>query len=80
MACEAAHRHGRHVAVCGELGGDPKATALLIGLGVDELSCGPGSLPLVRAAIRAADSAEAAELARKALGCATAAEVKELLV
>jgi phosphoenolpyruvate-protein phosphotransferase len=79
MTCEAAHRHGRHVAVCGELGGDPRATALLIGLGVDELSCGPGSLPLVRAAIRAADSAEAARLAADALACATAAEVKALL-
>ncbi|MEI7646054.1 MAG: phosphoenolpyruvate--protein phosphotransferase [Chloroflexales bacterium] len=79
MACEAAHRHGRHVAVCGELGGDPRATALLIGLGVDELSCGPGSLPLVRAAIRAADSGSCADLAQRALACASAAEVRALL-
>jgi phosphoenolpyruvate-protein phosphotransferase len=68
MACEAAHRHGRHVAICGELGGDPKATALLIGLGVDELSCGPSSLPLVRAAIRAANSGDCADLARRGRG------------
>ncbi len=79
MACDAAHRHGRHVAVCGELGGDPRATALLIGLGVDELSCGPSSLPLVRAAIRAAESGQAADLARQALACASAAEVRALL-
>ncbi|MEI7772645.1 MAG: putative PEP-binding protein, partial [Chloroflexales bacterium] len=79
MACAAAHRHGRHVAVCGELGGDPTATALLIGLGVDELSCGPGSLPLVRAAIRAVDSAGCADLAGRALACASAAEVRALL-
>ncbi|NNJ08766.1 phosphoenolpyruvate--protein phosphotransferase [Chloroflexales bacterium ZM16-3] len=79
MACAAAHRHGRHVAICGELGGDPAATALLIGLGVDELSCGPNSLPLVRAAIRAADMGEAADLARRALECASAAEVRALL-
>ncbi len=79
MACEAAHRHGRHVAVCGELGGDPVATALLIGLGVDELSCGASSLPLVRAAIRAADSDECTILAQRALACANAAEVRALL-
>ncbi|MBX0326150.1 phosphoenolpyruvate--protein phosphotransferase [Oscillochloris sp. ZM17-4] len=79
MTCEAAHRHGRHVAVCGELGGDPAATALLIGLGVDELSCGPNSLPLVRAAIRAAEGAAATELADRALACASAAEVRDLL-
>lgn len=79
MTCKAAHRHGRHVAVCGELGGDPYATALLLGLGVDELSCGPSSLPLVRAAIRAAESGAAADLARHALTCANAAEVRALL-
>ncbi|NTV62871.1 MAG: phosphoenolpyruvate--protein phosphotransferase, partial [Oscillochloris sp.] len=80
MACKAAHRHARHVAVCGELGGDPRATALLLGLGVDELSCGPSNLPLVRAAIRATESWAATELARQALVCGSAAEVRALLV
>ncbi|NTW00966.1 MAG: phosphoenolpyruvate--protein phosphotransferase [Oscillochloris sp.] len=79
MACIAAHHHGRHVAVCGELGGDPKATALLIGLGVDELSCGPNNLPLVRAAIRTVESTATAALAQRALACASAAEVRTLL-
>jgi phosphoenolpyruvate-protein phosphotransferase len=79
MACEAAHRHGRHVAVCGELGGDPTATALLIGLGVDELSCAPPALPHVRAAVRAADAGAAAKLAERALAAASADEVRALL-
>ncbi|NTU82928.1 MAG: phosphoenolpyruvate--protein phosphotransferase [Chloroflexales bacterium] len=79
MACEAAHRHGRHVAVCGELGGNPRATALLIGLGVDELSCAPAAIPHVRAAIRAADSAAAQALAAQALLAAGPDEVQKLL-
>lgn len=79
MTCEAAHRHGRHVAVCGELGGNPQATALLIGLGVDELSCSPAAIPNVRAAIRSADAAAARELAAKALAAASAHEVRVLL-
>jgi phosphoenolpyruvate-protein phosphotransferase len=79
MACDAAHAHGRHVAVCGELGGDPRATPLLIGLGVDELSCAPAALPLVRAAIRATNAAAARELAEQALAAAGADEVRALL-
>ncbi|HMQ30811.1 MAG TPA: phosphoenolpyruvate--protein phosphotransferase [Chloroflexaceae bacterium] len=79
MACEAAHAHGRHAAVCGELGGDPRATALLIGLGVDELSCAPAALPHVRAAIRATDGAAARALAEAALAAAGPDEVQKLL-
>ena len=79
MTCEAAHRHGRHVAVCGELGGDPRATALLLGLGVDELSCAPSAMPHVRAAIRATEMSAATELAERALAAAGAAEVQALL-
>jgi phosphoenolpyruvate-protein kinase (PTS system EI component) len=79
MACEAAHRHGRHVAVCGELGGDPRASALLLGLGVDELSCAPPALPHVRAAIRAADMGAARQLAERALAAAGPDEVRALI-
>ena len=79
LTCTAAHAHGRHVAVCGELGGDPLATALLIGLGVDELSCAPPALPYVRAAIRATDAAAARALAAQALAASDAESVRRLL-
>lgn len=79
MTAEAAHRHGRMVGMCGEMAGDPALTALLIGLGVDELSCAPATLPLVRAAVRATDAAAAAALAREALAAASLAEVQALL-
>ncbi len=80
MTCAAAHRHGRHVAVCGELAGDPQATALLIGLGVDELSCTPTALPRVRAAVRTISRTAAHDLATRALAATDAAEVRALLV
>lgn len=79
LTCAAAHRHGRHVAVCGELGGDPRATALLIGLGVDELSCAPTAVAQVRQAVRAADLTAARALAEAALACSTHNEVAALL-
>lgn len=79
MTCEAAHAYGRHVAVCGDLAGDARATPLLIGLGVDELSCAAGQIALVRRAIRATDTTAARELAARALACAAAEEVHALL-
>ncbi len=50
--CEAAHRCGRWVGVCGELAGDPRHVEMLLALGVDELSVNPAAVPLVKAAVR----------------------------
>lgn len=79
MSCEAAEQQGIHCAVCGEMASDPAATALLIGLGVTELSCSPPALPRIRAAIRATDSTAARELAQQALQAETAQAVEVLL-
>ena len=79
LTCAAAQRHGRPVAVCGELGGNPQATALLIGLGVNELSCAPAAMPHVRAAIRATVHSAAQTLAAHALAASDAAAVQQLL-
>lgn len=49
---KAAHKYGKWVGICGELAADPKAVPILMGLGVDELSMSPNSIPLVKAQIR----------------------------
>jgi phosphocarrier protein FPr len=49
---EAAHAAGKWVGVCGELGVDPQAVPILIGLGVDELSVSVPAIASVRAQIR----------------------------
>jgi len=64
---EAAHRHGKWVGICGELAGMPPAIPVLIGLGVDELSMSPRSLPEARHVVLSTSSAEAKGLAAKAL-------------
>ena len=79
MTVEAADARGRWVGVCGELAGDPDATALLLGLGVRELSMGTPSIALVKRAVRAVDLTAARAVANDALSCATSAEVRELL-
>ena len=40
------------VAVCGEIAADPDAAAVLIGLGVDELSMAPPAIPATKQAVR----------------------------
>lgn len=80
QTAEAGRRHNRHVAVCGAMAGDPALTALLIGLGVQELSCPPTDVPLVRAAIRATSAAAARDLAAAALAAPDAAAVRDLIV
>jgi len=52
---DAALRARIPVSVCGEMAGDPRYTALLLGLGVRELSMAAPSLPRVKQRIRALD-------------------------
>ena len=79
MTAEAGVASGIPTAVCGELAADPAATSLLLGLGVEELSVSPPAIPAVKDAVRVVDMDGANALAAKALACATAAEVRELL-
>ena len=60
--------HGRWVGVCGELAGDPLAAVLLVGLGVTELSMAAPRIPDVKEALRGIDAADAAAVAREAIG------------
>lgn len=75
---EGADAAGIHVAVCGELAGDPAGALVLVGLGVDELSMDAGSLDAVRFALRGATTAELGSLAGAALVAGTSGEVRAL--
>jgi len=78
LVTEAAHQHGKWVGVCGEVAGDPQAAPLLVGLGVDELSMNPSDIPEVKRAIREVDFEKAQEVAKEALACESAAQVRAL--
>jgi phosphotransferase system HPr (HPr) family protein len=79
LTVEAAHAEGRWVGVCGELGSDPLAIPVLVGLGVDELSVSARRVPLVKARVRELTLPRARELAELALRQPTAAAVHEAL-
>ncbi|HPU56976.1 MAG TPA: phosphoenolpyruvate--protein phosphotransferase, partial [Verrucomicrobiota bacterium] len=72
---DAARRNNITVAVCGEMAGDPVMTALLLGLGVDDLSCAPSLVPQVKFMVRRLKLTEAKELAEFALNCESASEI-----
>ncbi len=76
---DAGHRHGIPVSLCGELAGDPQATPILAGLGLDEFSAAPPYLPEVKRVIRAMQLSEAQALASQALQARTAGEVVALV-
>ena len=59
---ENAHAVGIPVAMCGEMAGDPLATVILLGLGLDELSMNAFSIPAVKKIIRSVSMAEVEEL------------------
>lgn len=78
MTVQAAHRNGLWVGVCGEMAGDPRLTPLLLGLGVDELSMTPSSIPLVKDMVRKTAFGRAQALAAAALKESSSARVMDL--
>ena len=75
-----AHKKKIPVSMCGEMAGDPIATLLLVGLGLDEFSVIPYILPEIKKIIRSVTLREAQKIAAKALMFSTWEEVKEFLV
>lgn len=76
---QAAHQTGIRVAVCGEMAGDPRAAALLVGLGVDELSVSGPAIAHVKAALRQWSLPQALGMAETVLALATAGAVEDFL-
>ena len=60
FATSAALRARIPISICGEMAGDPRYAALLIGLGLRELSMSPASIPRVKQRIRQMDALAAA--------------------
>jgi phosphotransferase system enzyme I (PtsI) len=78
MTIDAAHRRRIKAAMCGEFAGDVKATALLLGLGLDEFSMTAAGIPRVKKIIRESALSSCKELAKKALACETGREAAAL--
>lgn len=75
----AAHAKGKWVGLCGEMAGDPLATPLLLGLGLDEFSMAAKSVPAVKQRVRSLELKACREIAEHVLGLATAEEAERYL-
>ena len=78
-AAAAAHAAGIWIGMCGELAGNPLATPVLLGLGLDELSMSAPAIAAVKDAVRGLTLDEARQLAAAALAAESAEAVLELL-
>jgi len=78
LTVDGAHKYKRKVGVCGGIGGDLQATAILVGLGVDELSVAAPAIPAVKDRIRQVDMEECRQLADRALACESSEAVRKL--
>jgi phosphocarrier protein FPr len=67
------------VSVCGELGSDPVAVPVLLGLGVRSLSVAVPTIAEVKEVVRSVSKARARLVARQALACSEASAVRQLL-
>ncbi len=76
---EMAHLYGKKVGMCGEFAGNEKATKLLIGLGLDELSMTCFLIPNIKYQIRRISMESAIDLAKKVCSMASIEEVINLL-
>jgi phosphoenolpyruvate-protein phosphotransferase (PTS system enzyme I) len=73
---ENAHAQGLPVGMCGEMAGDPLATVVLLGLGLDSFSMGPIAIPLVKRIIRSVGVMEAETFARSLAPMRSAGQIE----
>ncbi len=76
---EGAAVYNRPVSVCGEMAGNPLATVLLLGLGVDSLSMSAGSLLKVKWVIRNVSRSRSRHLLKAALRMESPQQVRQLM-
>lgn len=79
FSAEAALRARIPIGVCGEVAGDPRFTALLLGLGIRDLSMSATNVPVVKQRIRTMDLIAATRRARVVMDQSDSARIAQLL-
>ena len=79
LTVEAAVRRRIPISICGEMAGEPRFAALLLGLGLRELSMSPRNLPRVKQRIRNLDMVAATRRARAIMDESDSGRIAALL-
>lgn len=77
MTIANAHARGIPVGMCGEMAGDPLATVVLLGLGLDSFSMGPFGIPAIKRIVRSVGALEAERFVRTLLALPSGAEIAD---
>ena len=77
MSVSAFNAAGKPISICGELGGDTRATEILVGLGMRKLSMNNSAIAGVKHALSKLDIESAQQLAQQVLNMSTQQEVLE---
>lgn len=80
MTIEASHKANKTTSMCGEAAGDPVATMLLLGLGLDSFSISPSILPKIKKIISHIDIKFAEDVACIAMTMETGDEINQFLM
>lgn len=80
LIIESAHRAGIKVAMCGEMAGNPLATVMLLGMGLDEFSAVSSVLPVLKKIIRETSYKNARKFARQLLKMDSTEEINKVLL
>ena len=76
---DAGHQAGKRVGMCGEMAADPSFTEILLGMGLDEFSMSPLSIPKIKKIVRATSLNTARELATQVLAASKQEEVNKII-
>jgi len=76
---DAGHNEGKRVGMCGEMAADPSFTKILLGMGLDEFSMSPLSIPKIKKIIRSTNLTRARELANEVLATREQGEVSKII-
>jgi phosphotransferase system enzyme I (PtsI) len=79
ITIDTGHANGLWVGMCGEMAGNPLATLLLLGLGLDEFSMVPSVIPEIKTIIRSTSYEEARVVAEEALRLSNSFDIRSYL-
>ena len=79
FVADVSKKKGIKTYMCGEMAGDPLAIPILLGLGLDELSMNPQSIPPAKQMIRLLSASDTRDFMKEILKQTTAKQVVALL-
>jgi len=79
LVIDNANKAGIPVSLCGELAGEPKATVLLLGLGLEKFSMVSTSIPKIKKIIRSVTMSDAQKLVKKVLDMNSGEEINKYI-